>query len=624
VVKPNSHINHPLIQQLINHVEENINNDQFGVEELSSAVNLSRSQLHRKLKKATGQSISQFIREYRLEKAKHLLLQENLTSSEVAYKVGFSSSTYFSKAFHDYFGYTPSETSKSKEYHKNPPLKKKDSSVLIKALIGLVLLISLVSFIFHLTSNTSNSSELDKNSIAVLPFKNLSAEEENQYFTDGMMEAILNKLTTISSINVTSSTSVEMYRDNTDKNIKEIARELNVKFLLEGSGQKYGNEIRITVQLINAANDSHTWSKEYTRKFKDVLQLQNEIAQNVANELETKLSIKDQEQLAKKPTDNLEAYEYYLQGNFQMNKFSKKGFQNAIPLLNKAIKLDSQFVEPYIRLGNIYAWGGAVWGIYSQQEAKEKSLKYLNKALEIYPDHPEALYIIASIYFYHLWDFDKALEFINRRRQIIGYHEGFAVDFFRKTGQLDTALNIEENDIRRDPLQSDNYAFKAEILFLKGKKKEAIETLNRVYPLYEDFFFLRECAKLYYLFGKIERSKDALEKLKRKYSDRSPIYFWLEAMYAFHDGDNPMPIVNRLKRMYEQDASGSPAWFTALCYAELDNEDKLFEWLEKSYQKREVEMTWLKMETILDPYKDDPRYKDLLKRIGFPKETWPI
>ena len=611
-----SPIKNNLVSQLEWIVAENLQNEQFGVEELADKVGINRSHLHRKLKDATGQSISQFIREFRLKKAHELLKSRDLTSSEVAYKVGFGSATYFSKAFHDFYGYTPGEVGNGSKSAEETGSKINKPLYFGSALI-LIIASLFIYFFFFKDKPANDTDNKPEKTIAVLPFKNLSSDNENQYFADGVMDAILNKLAAVEDLKVTSRTSVEKYRNNTENSLTEIAEELNVNYILEGSGQKYGNEIRITAQLIKASTDNHIWSQEYTRKFEYVLQLQNEIAQSVAKELEATLSTEDQRQLAEMPTENLEAYEYYLQGDYQMRQWSEKGFKNAVLLLEKAIELDSQFVEPYIGIGNIYAWGGAVWGIYSQKEAKEKSLLYLYKALEINPKHHEALNIIASVYFYHEWDFDKTLEYLNKSKAILGYYGGFSVDYFRKIGKLDKALQIEENQIKKAPLESDHYPFKAEILFLKGRKKEAIEILDRNYPLYDDFFFLRECTKQYYLYGKIERSKDALQKIKRKYPDRSPIYLWLEAMYAFLYGDDPIPFINKLKRMYEEGSSGSPAWFIALCYADMGNEDKLFEWLEKSYQKHEVEMTWLKMETTLDPYKDDPRYQDLLERVGF-------
>ena len=606
-------------------VDENLQNEQFGVEALARQIGISRTHLHRKLKEKTGQSISQYIREYRLQKAKEMLEKEDVTASEAAYRVGFGSPTYFNKSFRDFFGYTPGEVKQktSKPAQKlfeassiNSSKSKKTKTIIF---LGAIILLSLTGMVLLLNRNAVDKTlTVNEKSIAVLPFKNLNIDAENQYFADGIMDAILNKLAAVGNLKVTSRTSVEKYRENTTKTIPEIASELNVNYILEGSAQKFGGEIRVTAQLINAATDEHFWSRDYTRKFEDILRLQNDIAQNVANDLEVVLTHKEKREMERFSTQNPEAYNYYIQGNFQLNKYTEKGFKNAIPLFEKAIAIDSTFIEPYVGLATIYGAGGAMWGIFNQSDAKNIAIPLLKKALIQDPDNPAIHNIMATILFYYEWDFIKANDHFSR---INLKDRRFSLDFYIKMGDLDKALTIVNLFIDNDPTWGMNYPIKAEILYLLGNRKKAVELMDNTYDLfYDNFFYLREAAKLYYIFGENEKSFQALKRLKNNFPDRSPILNWLEAMDAKNEGKDPSSFLNQLKQNYQNNSSGSPAWFIALYFAETGDDEMLFEWLERSFNNREVEMTWLKMEPVLDPYRNDPRYMDLLARMNFPAD----
>lgn len=603
------------ISKLEDIVEENLTNDQFSVENLAERTALSRSHLHRKLKNATGQSVSQFIREYRLKKAHELLLKGEITSSEVAYKVGFGSATYFNKAFHDFYGYTPGETTK-KGYSVATEKKKKIGLSKLGLTVGGIIVITLFSFFYvFFIQNPQNVDQ--KISIAVLPFRNLSPQEENQYFADGVMVAILQKLSSIKELKVISRTSAEKYKNIA---IPQIAEELGVTYILEGSVQNVNNNIHISAQLINTENDNYIWSKVYTREFKDILHLQNNIAENVAEELALKLSADEKEELRQVNTDNVEAYNYYLKAEFQRNKISKKGSNNAIPLYEKAINLDSGFVDAYVGLASVWSTGGLVFGIFNQKTAYHKSFDLLKKALTIDPNHLNALNEMAAVAFYFEWDFDKARNYIKKVNEIGGvYSNSFGSDFFLKMNEPKKALSNTEIHTRIDPANSIYHTFEAEAYFFMGDTARAIEIFDEATKLYEDQFIMREAAKLYYNFGEIEKSKKALAKHYLLHADRPPIMIWLQGIHTYHENKPHQQYIDQLLELYQNESSGSPAWFLALFYAVKKNKEKTFEWLQKSYDKREVEMTWLKMEPLLQAYKKDSRYIALVNKMGFPE-----
>ena len=327
------------IKKLADIILANLRNEKLGVEELSRLMGMSHSTIHRKLRSYTHKSLSQFIREVRLQKA-HEMLRQNLgTVAEISYRVGFGSPTYFNKCFHEYYGYPPGDVKKTEKgvidartdnhnfmqlsENQNPERHRKASVRLpenykitliipLSILSGLLLIWFIYSTFLKNTDTTGRTSHIEK-SIAVLPFENLSGDPENQYFADGVMEDILNQLFRKSKLRVISRTTAERFREST-LTVPEIAKKLRVNFLLEGSVQKCGSKTRVLVQLIDARHDQHLWSEKYDRELNDLFLIQTEIAKQVADEIEKVLSAEEIEQTEKKPTESPEAYNNYQRG----------------------------------------------------------------------------------------------------------------------------------------------------------------------------------------------------------------------------------------------------------------------------------------------------------------------
>ena len=621
-INQSKHSSGSLVDKLSREVEDNLKNEQFGVEELAEKVGMSRSNLHRKLQEATGQSISQFIREYRLKKAMEMLqVGEEITASELANQVGFGSATYFSKSFTDFYGYPPGEAKKRFLEQENDTEEKpiQNSRHKLYLTIGGSILILAILFLLNIPNRTSTEEIIAQDfekSIAVLPFKNISSDVDNQYFADGVMDAILNKLAKIGELRVKSRTSVEKYRD-ANLSIPEIAQELGVTYILEGSAQKYGDDIKITTQLIKVSTDDHLWSEEYTRKFKDVLSLQGEIAGRVADELQTVLTAKEQAALRRVPTTNPKAYDLYLLAVFQFNKSTAESLSKAIDLYEQALEVDPNFVDAYVGLAQVYSFGGLVWGIFPENEALAKIQPSLKKALLLDSLNGKAYGILASSQFYYQWNFREAKKNYDKSIQSGGAHGN--ADFYIKMGSLDIAGRINQENINREPAMAFRHAFKAEILYHSGEVEEAVAYLDHARELFEDHYFLREAAKLYYNFGEIEKSRIIFEQVKANFPDRPPLFYWLEAVHAHQSSSDTQVILTELKNAYESESSGSPAWFLAIFYAVVGEEEQVFDWLERSYQRHEVEMTWLKMEPMLRSYRNNPRYVALLEKMDFPE-----
>jgi TolB-like protein/AraC-like DNA-binding protein len=643
---PNKQSN--FVRKLKTIVLENYTDEQFGVSDLVERFGMSRSQLHRKLKSATGQSISQFIREIRLDEALKLLQQNDLTASEVAYKVGFNSPTYFNTCFHEYFGYPPGEA----KHHIGEPrvgeagiskggllkrsfMRRNKTAVLV---VAVLLSFSLV-YLFYFKplgdkEIVANKLLLKENSIAVLPLKNWSGDVELEYFSDGMTDAIISRLALINSLDrVVPFTSMSSYKD-TDKSISKIAKELNVQNIVQGNFQLSGDEVRINLQLLDGSSENQLWKNEYIGQWNtnEIFEMQATVAENVADKMKVQITRSEFEAIQIIPTSNKEAYNLYLRARFQFYKFSNNGFSNAIQLLEQAIALDSTFVDPYLRLGEIYVWAGAVWGLLSEKEAWAKAKPLFEKAYELdimnntnHKNFIKKYFTVGG--FWYEWDFELAENNLNSLLKMAKSDPSLEnSDYMRKTGRHSEALSAVNSLIEFEPSIGTVYAAKALDLYFLNEEKEALEILNRYDPLHDDnYYYLMETAKVYYYLGERKKSEAQLTELLKKFPDRPAIIYWLKAVHAEYDKDG-MEIeknLNFLKKLYDEQASGSPAWFIALYYCHAKNYDKTFEWLQKSYERHEVEMTWLKEEPLLRPLRSDPRYIDLYDKVGFSK-FWPI
>lgn len=387
-----------LKERLTKIIEANLKNEQFGVPQLVREMQMSHSSLHRAVKNATGLSISQFICQVRLKNAHELLKQKKASISEIAYDCGFHSVTYFNKCFHDYYGYSPGEVKNHPETEKSntsktnlPPSKQKKWLITSVFLTAILIILFFTHEMFDFPVLTENKS-LGK-TIAVLPFKNDSPDSANTYFINGLMESILNNLSNIEDLSVRSRTSVEKYRAG-NKSLKEIAKELNVDYLVEGNGQKYGDEVLLNIQLIEAQSDRHLFSEQYRREIKEVkdfIDLQSEIALNIVSKINAVITPEEEQNIKEIPTESMAAYNFYLQGYEYLMLAQKQPLWQfteecikANELLTEAVRLDPTFSDAYRHLAHNYINNLSFFSHDNYQARKflDTGLVLVNKALE--------------------------------------------------------------------------------------------------------------------------------------------------------------------------------------------------------------------------------------------------
>lgn len=430
------------LQHVTSAIEQNLADESFGVAELADMVNMSRSNLLRRVKSSAGISVSALIRQMRLQRAQTFLQEGGLTVSEVAFKVGFSSTSYFIRCYREAYGYTPGEESqqqqKTEVVKDNLEAPKISSSSYVWPIItALVTIGALILFWFQ---NQSETPPTYDKSIAVLPFTNDSENQQNAYLVNGLMSTVLDHLQKIEDLSVRSRTTVEQYRTSA-KAIPEIAEELEVSYVVEGSGQRLGDQILLSISLIDARNDRQIWSKRYQRELDDIFELQKEVATSIAQATQAIITADERARIEQTPTENTVAYDYYLQGLERLDEETKEGLLAGIDLFELAIEEDPGFANPYAYIAvayyyldmfqldkqhgediNTYADKAILLNdelaegliakamYYLQAEQPHLAVEYFEKVLQYYPNSAWTHNHLALVYMISLPDSKKYLE----------------------------------------------------------------------------------------------------------------------------------------------------------------------------------------------------------------------
>lgn len=616
-----------LLEQLNVLIEENLTNEDFGVEQLASSIGYSRSHLHRKLQKQTGKTISQYIREYRLEKAYSILKNENLNVSEVGYMVGFGSATYFSRSFNSYFGFPPSEVKDraSTEHdpkpdipHTRTPKSKLGFAILFSALAILVLGSSFI-FLLKWLPDGNYKSERSKLSVALMPLANLSNDPMNQYLVQGVGDAIARKLSGLDDLRVISQTSTAQL-DAAEKSVIQLAQKLDSDYVLEGSIQKFGEQMRIEVGLVNGKNGVRVWSEHYDRDFKDIFDIENEIAEHVASSLITEISPEDISILYQGYTSNARAYELYLKGVFELRTYTRTGVHLAQDYFKEAITLDPDFAMAHNRLGHTYVAQAAMFGAeLNALEGLEKAIIPIEKSLKIDPDLTEARPIRGFYYLYHDWNFDRAE--IEYRVGIANNHpDGLMLyaDYLNFLGRHEEALALCMKLEETEPYYPNTRMILS--LYYNGRMEEALEYAETRLKIMKNYYILDNYGFVLLNSGNYQKAIEVFQQIFEIENIRYPrILGWMGAAYA-RLGNLSMAnsIIEELQELKEISSAGAPAFFLATIYAALGDSDDALRWIKVAIEDHEMEIPWLISEPQFYDLHELPEFREMAHHIGFP------
>ena len=457
-------------------------------------------------------------------------------------------------------------------------------------------------------------------SIAVLPFVNMSTDPENEYFSDGLAEELINALSKLEGLHVVARTSAFRFRGK-DLDMREIGKQLNVSTVLEGSVRKAGNKLRITAQLINVADGYHLWSERYDRELEDVFAIQDEISMAIVSNLEVQLLRGEKEKLVKRHTENPEAYSLYLKGLYFSSKASPEGFEKALQYFREAIDKDPNFALPYTGVATVFL----ALGIFSLLPAKEilpKAKAALDKALELDDTLAEAHANAASMAFWFEWDW-KAAE--NHFKKALALNPGMAscrawyAWYQLAMGRFDEAISEIKKAQELDPLMPLFYATGTGIHFTVGKLDEAMDQFHKAIELDPNFglaYF--HVGRVYYLKGMMEEAISAFQKSL----GLVPYSGWAECglgMIYHLQGEKEKAenlleeLIERKKKMYV-----SSVCIALLCH-DLGKPELAYEFYEKAFEERDILMPLIKVHPEHEKHRSDPHFKALLKKMGFDK-----
>lgn len=459
-------------------------------------------------------------------------------------------------------------------------------------------------------------------SVAVLPFVNVSPEKENEYFSDGMTEEIIDALTKVEGLRVVSRTSVFAFKGK-DQDIRKIGEQLNVSHVVEGSVRKAGNRVRITAQLINIADGYHLWSERFDREMEDVFTIQEEIAHMIVNALKIKLVRKAETPLVERSTENIKAYNLFLKGRYCWNKRTEAALKQCVNYFEQAIEIDPDYMLAYCGLADAYALLGiAEYGALPPMEVMPKAKAAAVKALEIDNTLAEAQTTVAHVKAFFDWDFTGADKEFNRAIELNpNYpfsHHWYAL-YLSAMERHDEAIAEEKRAQELEPLSLIINKNVGTIFYYARKYEQAIEQYKKALELDPDFARTHFFLGLAYISNSM--FEEAIAEIKKAitFSGENTVMLALLASAIAMSGkkDEATKILKDLKKRLKR--GYVPSFNLAILYMGLDEKASAFEWLEKAYQERSSWLVSLKVEPILDGLRSDPRFTALLKKVGLEK-----
>lgn len=501
------------------------------------------------------------------------------------------------------------------EAHANriPFLRRHGAQAAVAAtvLVGLAVVLG----IWRLRS----SGEDDRVMLAVLPFANLSGDPTQEYFSDGLTEAVIAELGRLhpQRLGVIARTSSMAYKGRR-ASVAEIGRELAVDFVLEGSVRRSQGSVTVTAQLIEVRDQTHRWSRDFDRELRDVVTLQKNIAQAVAQDIRLQLTPEERTRLtAARPVDP-KAYEHYLQGRFLWNKRTAEALLHAIERFEQAIAIDPSYALAYAGLADCY--GPMVYmGYMSPKTALSKGKPATLRALELDAALAEAHTSLGNFKGSYEWDWTGAEKELVRALELnpsyATGHDWYA-QYLIRVGRMEQALAEGARARELDPLSLIISAGRANRLYYSRRYDEAIGQLRKVLDLEPRFSVAR-----WYLgrtYSQQREHAQAIRELEAAAALEPDNPQYLAALgYGYAVAGRRSEATNVLGQIYELSARHYVAPYAiATIYAGLGDREQAFLWLEKSYEERSPLLTFLRVEPVLDSLRSDPRFKTLVRRVG--------
>ena len=471
------------------------------------------------------------------------------------------------------------------------------------------------------TFSHKSKNQIVENSIAVLPFTDMSQAGDQEYFSDGLTEDIITQLAKIKAFKVTSRTSVMKYKGN-NKSLKEIGSELGAAIILEGSVQKSGDKVRITAQLINASNDEHLWAETYDRTIDDIFTIQTDIATKIASALKANLSADEEQVLSKKYTSNPEAYQLYLQGRYEWNKRLEAPVRKSIAYFKQAIEKDSTYALAFAGLGDAYLMLG-VYSALRPDESFPVGKIYAEKALQLDPALAEAYATLIDIHIHYDWDaaaaeayFQKAIEYNPDYANAYHWHS----EVFDMRHEFEKASEESRKALLFDPYNITINMQLGKNLIYAGQFQAAVAQLHKT------IIFDSSSALVHYNLGLAYVGLNQLDKAMHQFQRATDLGHGNTRMLAgigftkarLGQTEEAKHILNEL--ISQSETTYVPAYDLATVSAGLGNSIASITFLEQAYKNREPWMPFIGMNPLFIPLKDIPQFKALVEKIATNKK----
>src|SRR2546423_803083 len=464
----------------------------------------------------------------------------------------------------------------------------------------------------------SPPSALATNGIAVLPFENLSHDPDNAYFADGIQEEMLTRLASIADLKVISRTSTQRYQSK-PRNLREIAKQLGVAHILEGSVQKAAHQVRVNVQLINAQTDSQLWADTYDRKLTDLFAVETEIATKIADTLQAKLTGSEKQAIAARPTENSEAHELYLRGRFYWNKGLGPEFDKSRQYYQQAVELDPNYALAYVGLADFYGFAFAVGLLPPEEKWAKMEESMANKALELDPTLGEAYNPLAAakLYYHRDWpaaerDFRRGLELSPNFAEMHAHYSICLLLFSRNQeafAEMQRALNP-------DPLSPRFGFWLGWLHFFTRQYDAALKQFGKTLELDSNLPILHEY--LGYTYEKKQMHREAIAEWSKglRLIGADEDASLLERTYTESGFDAALRALaqKRLETFKEKTGRGEyvPAHEYVVAYMRLDDKEQAFAWLAKAFAERNRFAFEIRVNPIFDSLRSDPRFKNIV------------
>jgi TolB-like protein/Flp pilus assembly protein TadD len=472
-------------------------------------------------------------------------------------------------------------------------------------------------------NKTASPAGISNKSIAVLPFDNLSRDPDNAYFAEGVQDEILTRLAKVADLKVISRTSTQHFKSAPD-NLPQIAKQLGVAHILEGSVQKSGEQVRVNVQLINALTDAHLWGDTYDRKLTDIFAAESEIAKTIAETLQARLTGSEKTLITKTPTVNPEAYELYLKGRFFWNKRTGADLLKSIDYFKQAVEKDQKYALAYAGLADAYVLLPP-YGAASPSESFPQAEAAARKALELDDTLAEAHTSLGQVLLFYDLDFAGSTMEFERALSLdpnyaTAHHWYGGGGPLLALGQFDRAIKEGKRAVELDPLSLINNADLGWLYFNARRYNEAEAQARKTLEMDSHFYLA------HYYLGEVLQLKGQLTEAIAEYKkaaelDDDPFVLGLlaQAYAKLGQRDEALKMLSQLQQLATRRYVTSYSF--ALVHIALGEKDKAIDWLERAYRDRAgPDIALIKVDPFLDPLRGHPRFEALVQKIFSPKK----